>query len=224
MPSPPPPPPAVVELPEPVHDPDEVRRLAEEILAQPRYDEPAEPLLDRILNWIGERIGDLLESLGGGAGGGGSALGWVVLVLAVAAIGYLVFRYARGINVERRVGPEAPPAMIELTRSPAEWRAEAHQLAGEGRFREALRCRHRALVADLVAQGVIPEIPGRTAREYVADVAVNRPAAGPAIAEITEVFEAAWYGNAATGHGDLARVEELEVRVLRPEPVGGATR
>jgi hypothetical protein len=212
----------VAELPEPVHDPERVRSLAEQILADPRYDEPAEPLLDRVLNWIGERIGDLLEALGGGAGGGGAGLSWLALFLAGAAIAYLALRFGRGFSVDRRSGPDAPPAMVELSRTPDTWRDEAAALAAEGRFREALRCRHRALVAELVALGVIPEIPGRTAREYVADVAVHRPASGPAVGAATDLFEAAWYGQAPTGADELHRFEELEAEALGRRTAGAS--
>src|SRR3546814_7900913 len=65
--------------------------------------------------------------------------------------------------------------MVELSRSPGEWRAMADELEAAGRWKEALRCRHRALVADLVRRGVIPDQAGRTAREYAADVALGLP-------------------------------------------------
>jgi hypothetical protein len=213
----------VAELPEPVHDPEEVRSLAEQILGHPRYREPAEPLLDRFLGWVGDRLADLLSLAGGGEGAVGGILSWLLIAAALLAIGYVVYRYGRNFRIERTSEPGAAPAMVELTRSPAAWREEAAALASEGRYREAVRCRHRALVADLVAADVIPEIPGRTAREYVADVAVNRPPAGPSAAEATDLFEAAWYGDAPTGAPELARFEDLEARVLDRRTAGAGT-
>ena len=71
--------------------------------------------------------------------------------------------------------------MVELTRSAARVAAGPRRLEGEGRWAEGLRCRHRALVADLVAGASSPSRPGRTAGEYVADVAA-RPGVAPAFA------------------------------------------
>ena len=51
-------------------------------------------------------------------------------------------------------------------RTAAQWRAEAAAHDAAGRWREALRCRYRALVAELAGRGLVEEIPGRTSGEY----------------------------------------------------------
>ena len=61
---------------------------------------------------------------------------------------------------------------------------------------------------------MIPELAGRTAREYVADVVVERPPAGPPMAAATDLFEGAWYGDAPTGPAELERFIALEGEVL----------
>lgn len=205
-------------LPPPVHDPQQVRDAADAILANPRYDVPPESLPDRIIGWFSEQIGKILGSFVGS--GAGTLVAWAVVVLAVAAVAYLVVRYGRvgRISVPR---PPQPEAMVELSRRPAEWRAEAEALETAGRWREGLRCRHRALVAELVAVGTIPDRAGRTAGEYVRDVARATPAAGASMAAATELFEAAWYGGATTGAAEAARFAELERAVLAV-PVGAA--
>jgi hypothetical protein len=210
------------ELPDPVADPERVRRLADDILADPRYQPPSESPWEIFLGWVGDRIADLLGRLGGS--GGGTVLAWALLAGIVAAIVLVVLRFGPGVRVERADPSAAAPSMVELARSPAEWREEAARLEAAGRFRAAMRCQHRALVADLVAAGVIPEIPGRTAREYVADVTVERPTGGPAMAAATDLFEGAWYGRAPTGAPELARFVELEHEVLRTEPAAAGTR
>jgi hypothetical protein len=210
------------ELPDPVSDPEQVRRIADDILADPRYQPPTESPWEVFLGWVGDRIADLLGRLGGS--GGGAVLAWVLLAGIVAAIVLVVLRFGPGVRIERTDRPGAAPSMVELARSPAEWRAEAARLEAAGRFREAMRCQHRALVADLVAAGAIPEIPGRTAREYVADVTMARPPSGPSMAAATDLFEAAWYGDAPTGPPELARFVELEHEVLRAEPTPAGAR
>jgi hypothetical protein len=110
--------------------------------------------------------------------------------------------------------------MVELTRTPREWRAEADALEAAGRWKEGLRCRYRALIAELVRRGAIPDQPGRTAGEYVSDVAGTLPAAAPALAAATELFEAAWYGDLPTGAGEAERFRRFDAQVLAAR-VGG---
>jgi hypothetical protein len=204
-------PPVAGQLPPTDRDPAEVQRLAGEILDHPRYAEPPTPLLDRFWGWVADRIADLFALLT--EGGGGTVLAWVLLAVAVAVTALVVVR-ALG-RITRPVGaPEPAHVMVELTRTPAQWRAEAARLAGEGRFAEALACRYRALVGELVARGAIPDAPGRTAREYVGDVAVTRPAAVGAFTTATDDFEATWYGAEPAGPVELDRMAELERSVL----------
>ena len=200
------------ELPEPTRDPDDVRSVAEDVLSDPRYRPPEESPLESFQRWVGERLSELLSNLAGS--GGGAVLSWAILLAAVGGLVWVLVRYGRGVRIDPVDGPRAGDTMVELSRSPAAWRAEADELAATGRHREAMRCRHRALVGDLVAIGVIPEIPGRTAREYVADVVVERPDAGPSMALATDLFEGAWYGDAPTGAAELERFVELEGEVL----------
>lgn len=198
--------------PPPDHDPEAVRDLAERILAAPRYDQPPDPLPERILQWFADRIGDVLGALVGT--GAGAVVAWAVVLGAIGAIAYLVIRHGTTLHLDRRHRVSPPPAMVELARSPEAWRAEAARLEAGGRWKEALRCRHRALVAALVRRSVIPEQAGRTAREYLDDVADALPAAAPAMAAATELFEASWYGAAPTGPAECQRFGDLERQVL----------
>lgn len=200
-----------MELPPSVHDPQRVRDLADSILADPRYDRPPKSIPDRILEWFGDQLGKVLGSLVGS--GAGTIVAWSIVLAAIGLVVFLIVRYG---HVGRIPRPEdrASPVMVELTRTPQEWRAEAAALEAAGRWREGLRCRHRALVAELVRHGAIPDQAGRTAGEYVRDVAVTLPDAAPALAAATELFEAAWYGDVPTGAAEAARFEALDARVL----------
>jgi hypothetical protein len=198
-------------LPPPEHDPASVRELADEILAQPRYDRPGRSIPDRVLEWLGEQIARLIEGLVGG--GGGAVVAWIILLGFAGAVVLLLVRYGKVTLPSPAVDVE-PEVMVELTRSAREWRAEADRLEAEGRWREALRCRYRALIADLVRRGTIPEQAGRTAGEYVRDVVARQPEAAVPFAAATELFEAVWYGGADAGPGEAARFRGLDARVL----------
>ena len=198
-------------IPPSEHDPTTVRELADQILSDPRYDEPARSIPERIMEWIGERLTDLVEVLAGG--GGGTLLAWAILLGAAGAVIYLLVRYGR-ITLPAVAADPEPEVMVELTRTAREWRDEADALEAAGRWAEGLRCRYRAVVADLVRRGVIADQAGRTAGEYARDVAARQPDAAPAFAAATELFEAVWYGGASTGPAEAARFRDLEDRVL----------
>jgi hypothetical protein len=200
-----------MELPPSVHDPKAVRDLADTILADRRYDRPPKSIPDRILEWFGEQLSKVIGSLVGS--GAGTLVAWVLVLGAVAFVVYLVVRFGRVGRLPRALDRPSK-VMVELTRTPAEWRAEAEAMEAQGRWKEGLRCRHRALIAELVRRGAIPEQAGRTAREYVRDVAISLPDAAPALAAATELFEAAWYGDAPTGRDEATRFQQLDVQVL----------
>jgi len=198
-------------LPPPVHDPSEVRDLADRILADPRYDVPPKSLPDRVLEWFGEQLGKVLGSLVGS--GAGTLIAWAFVLAALGLVVFLIVRYGRvGRIVLPR--PESADVMVELTRTPQAWREEAARLEATGRWREGLRCRHRALVGELVRRGVVADRAGRTAGEHLGDVLQRAPDAGPAMAAATDLFEAAWYGGATTGAAEAARFADLEAQVL----------
>lgn len=198
-------------VPPPVNDPDEVRALADEILSDRRYDRPPKPIVDRILEWFGDQLGRFLGSVVGS--GAGALIAWAVVIGAIALVVYLVVRYGR-VGTLPAIRTPTAEVMIELTRTPAEWRAEAAALEAEGRWREALRCRYRALIGDLVARGTIPDRAGRTSGEYLSDVRHDLPDAAVPMATATELFEAVWYGGATSGPAEAGRFEDLERQVL----------
>lgn len=198
-------------LPPPTHDPEAVRELADEILSHSRYDVPPESLPDRVLNWFGDQVAKVLGSFVGS--GAGAFVAWGIVLAAVAFVVYLVVRHGR-VPVLPTSAASGASLMVEMTRSAAEWRAEAEALEAQGRWAEGLRCRHRALVGELVRQGVIAERAGRTAGEHLRDVARRRPEVGPRMAAATDLFEAAWYGGAVTGAAEAQRFAALEREVL----------
>jgi Domain of unknown function (DUF4129) len=95
-----------------------------------------------------------------------------------------------------------------------EWAAEAavHEAAGE--WRDALRCRYRALVAELATRGLVEEIPGRTTREYESLIRTRLPERSGAFDEASDMFEAAWYGYQPSGRAEGERFKALADAVL----------
>ena len=194
----------------PVRDPERVREAVREVLSRPEFRPPERSLLQRAVDWVLELIGRLLGALAGSGAGG--IVGLLLLALVLVGVGVLAARFSRGLTPS----PELAAAVAQgRRRSAAEWRAEAEALERAGAWREAVRSRYRALVADLAARGLVEEVPGRTAGEYRRAVRRAVPAAATDFAGATELFEVAWYGRADTGAREAAHLRDLSDRILQ---------
>jgi hypothetical protein len=176
----------------PAVDPDEARRTADDILDDAAYAEPTQSLLDRAVEWIGDRLGQAFDLLPGT--GPGSGVAWVFVVALVALAAWLLVRALRAPS-RRRSDEDAPVRYgTETARDAAVWLDEAARLAAAGDHRGALRCRHQALVARLVTDGVVADVSGRTAGEYERLAALAMPDDADRLRRLTDRFDGAWYG------------------------------
>ena len=161
-------------------------------------------------DWVFDQIGRLLADLL--QGGRRNIVGLLVFALACRpAVAFLIARFAR--TVQRDPGA-TPPSVRVGRRTAADWRADAERYEAAGQWRDGLRCRHRALVADLATRGLVEEVPGRTAGEYRLEVAEAVPVARGAFGGATELFELAWYAHAPTGADESRRFRDLADKVL----------
>lgn len=212
------------ELPIPGNDPGAVRDLADEILSRPEYQDPPKSLWDRINEGISEFVGDLFSLVGLGGGGVAPLVAWLVMGLLVFGLAALIYwAVSSGRWSEGRARRDQGDPVIVATdahRSARDWRSEAESHEAAGRWREGLLCRYRALVVELVEREVIPDQVGRTAGEYVRDVAQHYPAGSVAFTAATEQFEATWYGRAPTGAEERDRFVALVAQVMRAQEIG----
>lgn len=166
-------------------------------------------------------------------GGGGfnldwlAALIWLVLIVAVIAllaflVRFFIDRSSRGRKKQKQDSGEADDldhveqaaVAIDRSREPTNWRAEADEHRRAGRYREALRCRYRALVGDLARRGLIDEIPGRTTGEERSQLRQVQPTAGSPFTSAADLFDDAWYGHHAVDADDDERFQSFERDVL----------
>jgi hypothetical protein len=199
-------------LPVPRHNPNQVREAAERVLDRPEFSPGRKSLGESAADWLYDQFIKLLDAILGAATGGGfwSIVAAGVFLLLVAAVGVLVWRVLRGVTAD----PARATGTAEPLRPATDWRAEAEAHERAGAWRQALRCRYRALVADLAARGVVDEVPGTTAGEYRAQVRRGAPASAGHFDDATELFERAWYGDAPTGAGESARFRDLAGQAL----------
>ncbi|MDQ1396649.1 MAG: hypothetical protein QOG64_1908, partial [Acidimicrobiaceae bacterium] len=194
------------ELPPPTRGGATIRGAARQILSRPEFRRPGKSLQQRAFEWIRDRIIHILD-----AARPGTAIGLVVVAVGVVVVVFLVVRFGRTVQADP---DRAVLVTSDVGRPATDWRAEAAAHEEAGQWRQALRCRYRALVADLAARGLVDEIPGRTSGEYRAEVAMSRPGAAEDFGGATDLFERAWYGSVDAGPDENERFRALADRVL----------
>ncbi|MBT8240101.1 MAG: hypothetical protein KJN63_02620, partial [Acidimicrobiia bacterium] len=124
--------------------PEDLRRRADDVLAQDKF-RPEEPgLLDRAWDRVTDLINDLLGVITDNTIFGGVAVGWVLLGLMIALIVFFLVRYAPRFGSARITPVEATITTHKNRLSRAEWLAQADEADRNGLYREAVRARYRA--------------------------------------------------------------------------------
>lgn len=195
-----------------VPDADEAQRWARRELADPIYHE-RESIADAVLRWIMERLAELNDAVSGVDGRaaalvlGGLALVAVVVVLLV--VGPVRRSRARGDSAQ---------VLVDDTRTAAQMRADADRAAADGRWRDAVLDRFRAVLRSLEERAVLDERPGRTAHEAAVDGAAALPAVGDALHTASRLFDDVAYGDVEPAAQDDAWLRELDATVQRTRP------
>jgi hypothetical protein len=193
-------------------DPATAQQRLHDVLAMHRYDALHRPptLLDRFLQWVRDRIDQLLRLLFGG-GGGASAPSWffyVVGAVVLVAVAAIVFRSVRGRFSESLIAhqPAGP-------RAPADYFAEADRLVAKGDRVGAIRALCAGVAATLAGERTWEGSP-LTVREifqHAPDPAGLRPLLMP--------FEAAIYGGRDVDAATYARAAQVAAPFRQPVQV-----
>jgi hypothetical protein len=177
---------AVLDQPVDTTDPVLAQQRLHDVMSMSRYDPLHRPpsLLDRIQQWIQDRISGLLRLLFGSGSGAQPPALWLdaIGIAVLLGIAVLVARAARGRFSQGLAAPTERP------RPPADYFAEADRLAASGDRVGAIRALCAAVAATLAGEGSWAGSP-LTVREIfqrAPDYASLRPLLLP--------FEAAVYG------------------------------
>jgi hypothetical protein len=189
-------------------DPVSARHVARSILDQPQFHQAPENPLERLYNWAGHTITDLLnDALSGHA----TPLGVAVLVAVLALLVWLLVRGVRGLQAE----PVATGVPVgSLHRPAADWIADAEAAERAGDWRTAVQARYRALVTDLARRGLVQDSVGRTSGEYRAEVARSHSSAADDFGTVTDLFERTVYGDEPSGPADAEVARAASSRIL----------
>lgn len=199
------------DVPPPAPTAGQIRDTAHQVLSRPEFQPPSKTLFERLRDAVLDQLDRLVSALVGG--GRGSIVAWVLLALVLAAVVYLLYRLVRMVERDRAVAQ--PTLVVTEERRPArEWLADADAYEAAGNWRDAIRARYRALIADLARRGLVDEIPGRTDGEYRLEMRDAAPRSADDFSAATDVFERAWYGNHPTGREEGESFRTLVDRVL----------
>jgi hypothetical protein len=202
-------------LHEPVRssDPEVAQRRLHEVMSMSRYDalhRPPSPL-ERLTQWIQDRMRALLRLLFGQRAGGQSLDWWIYLagIVVVAAVAFVVFRASRGRFSESiNLSSDGP-------RPPADYFAEADRLAAVGDRVGAIRALCAAVAATLAGERSWEGSP-LTVREMFQ----RAPDHGDLRALLLP-FEAAVYGGREVDAATYMKAERVAARYRR-EPARAA--
>ncbi|WP_020662395.1 DUF4129 domain-containing protein [Amycolatopsis benzoatilytica] len=192
-------------------DPARLRAIQE--LTDPAYQAAKPGLVQRVMQWLGQRIADLLDALSGVPGG---PLG-LLLVLALVILLAVVVRMRVG-----KVGRAAhsPGEVFGGRRQTAdEYRKAAEEAAGRGEFADAMRDRFRALVRGMEERALLDVRSGRTADETVVEAGKFLPELAAKLAEGGRLFDDVHYGGRPGTEPGYRALTELDELVRRARPV-----
>lgn len=197
--------------------PEVVRETADEILRRPIYQPPEPGVIERAIDWLLEQLGRLVPDAGGPpVGGGGFLVGWVFLAVVAGLALYMLFKVMPRRLAKAETETIEVETTITHTTSRREWLDRAVEAEAEGRWRDAVRARYRALVAGLIDRNELPAETGATSGEYSATFGVEPPR-GPAFGDATGRFEAVWYGGSAATGLDADALRAADEIVLTEE-------
>jgi len=199
-----------------IPDGDGARRLAEQELSKPEYQEARPTLVDQWARAVIDWLVELLTPQHAADLGPWAAI--VIGALLVAALIAVLLIWGRPRR--SRTGRTGAVLLGSADdRTAAQLRTDADRAAREGDWTEAIVLRYRAIARSLIERDLIAPAPGATAQTIAREAAVPFPAEGEALHAAAVAFDDVRYlghpGSAAR-YRALAETDE-RVAALRPQ-------
>jgi hypothetical protein len=195
---------------------DEAREAARAELSDPRYAEARPSWFRQLVDWLWERLSELLSGAANVVPGG--AVGLIVLVVVVLVLVVVIRLRVGGLarTRRRRSAPvfAAPPVSAE------EYRAAAERAFATGNPDEAVRERFRAIVRGLEERGVLDERSGRTAHEAAAEAGALLPDPAERLRTAATLFDDVHYGGRPATAEGYRSLTDLDRALQATRPVG----
>lgn len=180
----------------------QVQEAVERVYARPEYQvhhgfrEWIARMLNELLAWIGDRLGDFSQLRTSNPVIWWLVIGW----LAASAVALLAHILWSAVQAARRADDSPAAAGVtarrDRPRSAAEWEAEAGRLAAVGRLREAAAALYQALLLRLDGRGAVRFDPSKTPGDYRREARAH-PDAARALTAFLRLFEPVAFGGRA---------------------------
>lgn len=199
---------------------DEAARAARSELLKPEYLAERPSWVQRLLEWVFERVGEAMNA----AGSGRTAVVTAIVVVLVAVV-VIALVWRSGAMLPHRTGSTALFDGDTGTTA-AQHRAQAQHYASNGQWDLAVRERLRAMARHIEQAGVLEPRPGRTAEEIATQAGRLFPAIGDDLRAAVRRFEDVWYGQRHATQQDYQRMCAHDERISaqrwrsQPTPVG----
>lgn len=182
------------------------REAAERELSKGEYSRDDQSLLSRVLDWLWDHIGSLLNSAAQASPGGWVGLA-VVVCLLVALVVALRLRLGR---FQSASSSETAPLFTDGPRSAAQHRAAAERHAAAARWNPAIQERMRAVVRSLEERAVLDHRPGRTADEAAVEAGRALPRLADALSSAARSFDEVTYAGRELDASAYEAVRDLD--------------
>jgi len=165
-----------------------------------------ERFLEWLANWLDSALTRLVRF--------GSRSPWIAFTLRALLLGAICLGLVWAlIRVERRSRIKLSPEPLTVAGAPSTrewqlWLADAHSMAEQGLWREAIHFLYWAAIARLESRRMWPADRARTPREYLRLLPAADPRLGK-LATLTRSFERTWYGGREAGFSDFEAAEKL---------------
>ncbi|MEP9363660.1 DUF4129 domain-containing protein [Nocardioides sp. CN2-186] len=182
---------------------DEARRLLGRELVRPEYHQ--QNLFEQLLTWINRFVNGTIDAASHTPPLSTFAA-MVAFLLLFAGLAWLLSRARRTARAPRQRGA----VLEDHSVSADELRARAERALAEGRNEEAVVEGFRALAVRQVERGRLDDLPGATAHEVAAALAVAIPSARQRVDGTAALFDAVLYGDRPASSAQATSVLELD--------------
>ncbi len=194
---------------------DEANDRADEILGREEFITASEPGFfergaNRVLEFIGDILGRVFETIFGGTGGAaGQGFAIVLLVLAVAILGFAIYRAITSRPPKEDEATDGTRVVFDEVVEPEALQADMERFIASGDWRAAVIAGFRLAIVGLIDVNIAREVSGATTGDFASAVERRRPELLPAYIPAARAFERAFYSDIDIEQPDMEQVTTL---------------
>lgn len=192
----------------------DARDAANRELGNPAYHAAQPSVFVRVLEWLFQRVDDLLNAAANVLPGGQAGL-IALAVLAIVIV--LVVRWR--VGAVRRSHRSRPVDLDTSSQSAAELRRAADDAFARGDHAQAVLERFRAITRDLEERGVLDERAGRTVDEVAAEAGLRLPGHRAALGAAARIFDDIVYGGRTATNEDYQELVRIDTTIAAGQGV-----